>query len=178
VRFLLDENFGQQTAAELQGLGHNVAVPATLNVRRRPDYRVLEAAIDDQRILVTHNIKDFVLLTCGLRIFAERWRVSPGTVMYPGVLGIAQFTADWTVYAALIDERTRQSSIANEVHIYHPLRGWVNENCRKHRSRRRSMLVETLSTLRAPAVRIGAAIGLPGRKAPPRLCRAGSANAP
>jgi hypothetical protein len=129
ARFALDENFEARTAIELRSLGHDVATAAMLNVRGTPDYRLLLVAVDDARIVITHNIDDFLLLHCIWQSLATRWSVVPEQAWHPGILGMTQYTTDAADYAQQIHEHSQGLSIAGEMYVYRPSTGWQLRNC-------------------------------------------------
>ncbi|WP_124728338.1 DUF5615 family PIN-like protein [Staphylospora marina] len=61
-KLLLDENVTPKAAEIFRELGYDVESVHSLGLRGMSDSRVLEAAVDSGRILLTHNGKDFILL--------------------------------------------------------------------------------------------------------------------
>lgn len=128
-RFVLDENFEARTAQELRVLGHDVVTTTALNVRGAPDYTLLLVATDEERIVVTHNVDDFLLLHCIWLALATRWRIEPVQAAHPGILGLTQYTTDCADYARQIDARTHSQNVAGEMHVYRPSTGWRLRRC-------------------------------------------------
>jgi predicted nuclease of predicted toxin-antitoxin system len=58
VKFLIDEMFGPDVAAELNALGHEAIPVYEANLGNTDDGAVLMRAIDEQRVLVTENAQD------------------------------------------------------------------------------------------------------------------------
>ncbi len=82
MRLLLDEMIGPRVAHELRERGLDVAaVVERTDLRALPDDAVLEAAREEERVLVTRNIADFARLH-------QRWlaegRTHPGLVLVSG----------------------------------------------------------------------------------------------
>lgn len=68
VRLLLDEMLSDEIAAGLRERGHDVlAVVADAELVGRPDPDILAFATAARRVVVTRNIKDFVVLDARLR---------------------------------------------------------------------------------------------------------------
>src|SRR5687767_8376124 len=59
MRLLLDAQISGRVAEALRALGHDVLTAAEIGVGDAPDPVVWEAAIAQQRVLVTFNIRDF-----------------------------------------------------------------------------------------------------------------------
>jgi len=78
VRLLLDEHYPAVIAMKLQARGYDIATVAEMELRGEPDSRVLEAAVADQRALVTNNVSDLVALA---RRYAEDGRRHFGIVL-------------------------------------------------------------------------------------------------
>ena len=60
MRFLLDEHISPLVTARLRALGHDaVAVAARDGLRGGSDDRIREAAVAEDRVLVTYDVRDF-----------------------------------------------------------------------------------------------------------------------
>jgi hypothetical protein len=62
LRLLLDEMYSPAVAAELRARGHDAASvhdPSHAHLSGAPDADVLAVAIDDGRVLVTENVRDY-----------------------------------------------------------------------------------------------------------------------
>jgi Domain of unknown function (DUF5615) len=59
VRFLIDEVFPSTTCELLSERGHDAVHVRDRGVNARPDSEVAAAAIRENRVLVTENVKDF-----------------------------------------------------------------------------------------------------------------------
>lgn len=86
-RLLLDEMYPAGLAEALRSRGHDaVAVVERSDLVGRVDTRVLTAAVEDERCLVTENVRDFAVLAqemphAGvLLVSAGRWPRSPGGI--------------------------------------------------------------------------------------------------
>jgi hypothetical protein len=62
VRFLIDEMFGAQVASHLGGAGHDAVHVGEAGLLSSSDEDVLSRAVKDDRVLVTENVDDFVVL--------------------------------------------------------------------------------------------------------------------
>ncbi len=58
MRFLVDEDVYRDTICFLRELGHDLVLAADLGMSRAPDERLLETALEQERILITRD-KDF-----------------------------------------------------------------------------------------------------------------------
>jgi hypothetical protein len=87
--FYLDENVAERLADELRSLGHDAASTTQLGNKGRSDPRQLDVAMDLNRILVTHNEADFVMLHEAWQAWSVRWGVV-GIALHPGILVIPQ----------------------------------------------------------------------------------------
>lgn len=60
MRFLLDEHISPLVTARLRALGHDaVGVAERDGLRGGPDDRIREAAVVEDRVLVTYDVRDF-----------------------------------------------------------------------------------------------------------------------
>jgi hypothetical protein len=87
ARLLLDEMYPPVLAAMLCDQGHDVLAVAGLSrLAGRPDEAVLDAASNDERCLVTENIRDFAVLAQQTRHYgllfvdARRWPRTPAAI--------------------------------------------------------------------------------------------------
>lgn len=79
MRLLLDEHISPLVTARLRALGHDaVAVTERDDLRGASDDRILEAAVAQDRVLVTYDVRDFGSL--GARM-AEAGEPHPGIVL-------------------------------------------------------------------------------------------------
>jgi len=62
VRFLIDEMFGPDVVARLQGAGHDAVGVRELELAGQDDQMVLARAVQEDRVLVTENAADFIPL--------------------------------------------------------------------------------------------------------------------
>lgn len=79
MRYLLDEHISPRVAARLRALGHEaVAVAERESLRGGSDHRILETAAAEDRVLVTHDLRDFGSLGARMAATGER---HPGIVL-------------------------------------------------------------------------------------------------
>jgi len=72
VRLLLDEHISPPVAARLGSLGHDaVAVAERDGLRGASDDRIREAAVAEDRVLVTYDLRDFGSLGARMAAAAE-----------------------------------------------------------------------------------------------------------
>lgn len=74
-RFHLDHNVSRQVANLLRTSGHDVVTARDLGLEDADDDVHLLAALQDSRVLVTHNRNDFVLLHYAWRRWTRVWQV-------------------------------------------------------------------------------------------------------
>jgi hypothetical protein len=91
VRLMLDAHvLGPRVGRSLSEMGHDVrAVDQERELERLPDEQLFELAVSDGRILVTHNVGDF------LRILKERLpaKSHAGLVLIPRSIRLEDFGA-------------------------------------------------------------------------------------
>ncbi len=81
ARFLLDEMLTGVICEQLQATGHDcTAIHRDPELRSLPDEQVLELATAQERVLVTRNIDDFVLLD---RMWKQLARTHCGIMLVP-----------------------------------------------------------------------------------------------
>jgi len=76
VRVLLDENVSPSIVPQLRTDGHDVYHVRDMGLRGLPDHVLWRRAIDEGRILVTINVRDFLKL-------AEKAELHGGLVTFP-----------------------------------------------------------------------------------------------
>ncbi len=63
MRLLLDEHHDAEVARRLREIGHDVvAVTERADLRGRPDDGIFGVAIDEERAVVTENVRDYIVL--------------------------------------------------------------------------------------------------------------------
>ena len=83
MRLLLDEMYPRQLAEQLREAGHDVVgVVEQADLVGRPDLEIARWAREQDRVVVTENVVDFVALDAGdhaglLFLNARRWPRSP-----------------------------------------------------------------------------------------------------
>ena len=98
MRLLLDENVSPKIVRALSKAGHNVYHVRDRGLRGRADHVIWRRAIDESRVLVTINARDFVRLAKreelhgGLITFPSR--LTPDEQLAQIVRAIARFDAD------------------------------------------------------------------------------------
>lgn len=89
ARFYLDHDVSRQTAEALRHLGHDVVTVRELERERAPDERHLFSAHEQDRILVSHNEADFVLLHGAWLMLSVAWKIDRP---HRGILIIPQWS--------------------------------------------------------------------------------------
>jgi Domain of unknown function (DUF5615) len=96
VRLLLDEMYPRRLAEQLRRDGHDVvAVVETPDLVGRPDAHVAQWALEQDRVVITENVIDYVTLEpdahAGLLLVnARRWRRTPA-----GIPRLRAALAEW-----------------------------------------------------------------------------------
>lgn len=62
MKLLLDENITPRAEVILSGMGYDVVSVMSLDIRGKDDFFVFKTACDQNRVLITHNGKDFIVL--------------------------------------------------------------------------------------------------------------------
>jgi len=62
MKWLIDEMLPHATAQELRDRGHDAITVADLDMRGAPDAAIFDAAVNEQRVVVTENFADFAAL--------------------------------------------------------------------------------------------------------------------
>jgi hypothetical protein len=75
--FYLDHNVAQGTALALRRLGHRATTARDLRLDDAPDDEHLLLAAEQARILVSYNLKDFVLLHSAWLRWSHAWGIAP-----------------------------------------------------------------------------------------------------
>lgn len=78
MRFLVDEMFGPDVAERLRAAGHDALHVRQLGLAGADDSDVLARAVDEDRVVITENAADFVVLL--------DQRVAAGTALVPVVI--------------------------------------------------------------------------------------------
>lgn len=89
ARFYFDEDISFQVVGLLRAVGHDVETVDDSKLREAKDHEQLLHAFQTERLLVTHNSKDFVLLHLAWIRWSAVWNVDP-LPMHPGILVIPQ----------------------------------------------------------------------------------------
>lgn len=76
MKLILDEHYSPTIAAQLRERGHDVvAVAERRELRHLPDDELLRRARREQRVVVTENVRDFMVLH---HAFLDRGETHPG----------------------------------------------------------------------------------------------------
>lgn len=80
IRLLLDENIHEGVITGLQQLGIDAVHARGIGLHGQSDIQILDAAIDGQRIIVTRDIRDFILIA---RFYHSARKQFPGILLVP-----------------------------------------------------------------------------------------------
>lgn len=116
---LIDEDVALDTAPELLRLGHDAVSVDALGRKGSKDDAVFWLAVQQRRLVVTHNLKDFELLHRAW----HRWGVAG---RHPGILVPQQsFVRRALAVAQAVDAFLSAGlPLGNELYILHARRGW------------------------------------------------------
>ena len=78
LKFFIDECLSPTLARRLNELGIDAFHPLDVRKRGQPDHVVLKRCIDEDRVLVTENARDF-------RGLVGRAEVHPGLIIFPSI---------------------------------------------------------------------------------------------
>jgi predicted nuclease of predicted toxin-antitoxin system len=79
VKLFIDESLSPQLALRLNATGdHDAVHPLHIGRRGEPDHRVLARCIDEDRIIVTQNARDF-------RKLVRNTELHPGLIILPSI---------------------------------------------------------------------------------------------
>jgi hypothetical protein len=127
ARFYTDHDVSSHTAAALRRHGHDVITTRELHGERAPDYRQLLTASEQDRILVTHDERDYALLHGAWLLWSSVWQV---VAQHSGVLIIPQWVPPFTEWEAegaatqLTAFVQAHLSLANELYLWRRDAGW------------------------------------------------------
>ncbi len=127
ARFHFDENVNYDIAVALVALGHDVVTSRDLGMDGRDDDLHLLAAANDNRILVTHNGRDFVVLNPAWRHWSQAWNAPAD---HAGILIVPQAPhMQPDVAARELDAIQSRESLINECWYYEwrTLRAWEHK---------------------------------------------------
>ena len=122
----LDNDVSLVLARLLRQNGHNVIATKEERRSRASDDEQLLTAATRQRILVTHNVADFVLLHNAWRRWAEAWQL-PSAPPHSGIVVLEQGSADGLL-PILHSFIAPGVSLANELLRWRRNSGWWRWN--------------------------------------------------
>ena len=115
-RFHLDHNVSRRIAELLRNAGHDVVTARELGLEEADDDVHLLAALRDDRVFVTHNGHDFILLHYAWRRWTRFWQVAQP---HAGILVVPQVPHLGPVEAAReLDRLQRRAPLADELYQY------------------------------------------------------------
>lgn len=115
--FLLDHNVSSKLVPLLYVRGHTATTARAVQMDSAGDERILLAAATQERILVTHNIKDFQLLHDAWHLWSRTWGVKSD---HMGILIIPDYHRWIPIRAA----REIDTFIAQEFSLTNTLYEW------------------------------------------------------
>jgi predicted nuclease of predicted toxin-antitoxin system len=110
LKLFIDECLSPQLATRLNGTGrHDVVHPLHVGRRGEPDHKVLQRCIEEDRVIVTENARDFRRLIGGAEIH-------PGLIILPAL----DRQGTWLLLQAAIEYLERRGKPA-DVMVNHVL---------------------------------------------------------
>jgi hypothetical protein len=104
MRILADENLKPAHVSALDAAGHDVVRVMDVLSKGAPDSKVLEAARESNRVVVTYDRKDFSDVTDHAGVFIANEAMAPRDVrraielieqVYPSLENVVEFLPDW-----------------------------------------------------------------------------------
>lgn len=126
ARFYLDHDVGLRLARLLNELGHNATTSLAEQTTTLRDSAQLLHATRNERVIVTHNKRDFVELHHAWRSWSSAWNVSE---RHAGVIVVPQ-AANWPLrrIAREVEDVLSQANLMeNRLYRWTPERGWFEE---------------------------------------------------
>jgi hypothetical protein len=115
----LDHDLDRRVQPELQTLGHDVVHTRELRLERGDDATQLLTAARAQRVLVTHNERDYKLLQ-------RAWILWPAPMEHSGILVVPQQRWLPPEMASRLDQFFRASALlTNELWWWTVAHGWL-----------------------------------------------------
>jgi hypothetical protein len=125
AQFLFDADTVPTLHRLLEEQGHSVTTIRQVTRLDAPDDEVLLVATTMDRLLVTHNEQDFLLLARAWRSFARQWETTPPS--HAGIIVIPQ--SDRLPFGRAISEINslvrRQREVRGHVFTYSLKWGWI-----------------------------------------------------
>ncbi len=122
ARFFVDNDFPLGAGNALQHLGHDIESARSTNREHCHDDDQLLYATTENRILITHNRRDFRLLHDAWQRWSQAWGVQR---LHGGILVLGQGLT-YREYAAIIDAYLTQSGpVTNEFHLHDSTGQWT-----------------------------------------------------
>lgn len=127
ARFYLDQNVSVVTTRSLQVRGHDVLTARDEQSQRAKDDQHLLIAAEQDRILVSHDVADFVLLHGAWLRWSAAWNVAP---RHAGILIIPQPPRLAPLGAASLVDRFVESGVdlSNRLFQWRPPGAWYESN--------------------------------------------------
>jgi hypothetical protein len=124
----LDADIDGRFVSPLRVAGNTVLVTAELGRRRAHDDEQLMFAAEHGLILITHNVKDYLLLQRAWRHWPDVWGVEPRP-LHAGILAVPQVSEEHIVFMAdVIDQFIRSGAVlANRFYEWQWGREWVQQ---------------------------------------------------
>jgi hypothetical protein len=119
ARFHVDANVAIPFADLLSAQGHDVATARQLSLANAPDDKHLLDAAQANRVVITHNEKDFILLHGAWRRWSAAWGIAAIT-QHAGILVLpvesrTRSRGQVTAIERLVADR---GSLVNELHVW------------------------------------------------------------
>ncbi len=125
--FYLDENFPEVMAALLIALGFEAVSTNSLGRKGARDHNQLLFAAQTERVVVTYNVADFLLLHDAWRDWSAAWGTSPTVARHAGILIFHQDKRGFpvaTIAQLIADLVGRSGSLENRCFVWKRVTGW------------------------------------------------------
>lgn len=121
VSYHFDEDVSLEIARLLQRSGRNVITYADLRMHGAPDYEHLIRAADADRVVVTNNRDDFVLLHGAWFRWSQAWGVAPH---HSGILVLNHRLTPQQATQEIIALEGRNEPFEDHLYIWRSQAGW------------------------------------------------------
>lgn len=126
TRLHFDQNVSADLLPLLRGAGHDIVTAGDLSLSTATDAEHLLAAAEDERVLLTYNVKDFLLLHDAWRRWSIAWRVLRRhagilILMAPPALSIPESAREVDALLAA------QPPLLDELYKWERSGGWVRQ---------------------------------------------------
>lgn len=121
ARLYVDHNVSRWVVTALRAIGHSVVTAREQGLHQAGDEENLLFATRTDRIVVTHDVADFMMLHRAWLLWSSEWGVNPS---HPGILVVYQSIRP--VMAQEVDQFLhRRLALTNRLYRWRPSDGWT-----------------------------------------------------